>query len=664
MPDTTGFKTDADANKAEDPMAGWCGTVLDINLTSRSITRCRLDTDKARLFLGGRGLNSRTLFDRVPPGTDPLGPENVLCLAPGILTATPLGLSGRLQVSTLSPYSGILGDGNAGGTFAYLMKRAGYDQIIVSGQAESPLYLCIDDDEVALHPAEALWGMSVWDATDFLTNRHGKSASVACIGQAGENLVRMASTMIDKYASAARGSGAVWGSKRLKAIVVSGSRKINLHDRRRFLSLASSDRKYLAQDAVQQEISAVYGSHYGMTHWFPGFRNFASELPDDAVPRALRPEAWKQYEVGRTGCQSCHIKCKNVFEIPEGRRKGERGEALEYEAIYCLGTNCGIEDPVAIMEMENLADIYGVDVVALGNTIALAKDLYNRGIISEAEADGLQLAWENADAQVELIHKTVLREGFGNRLAEGLYSLAKSYGPEAMKYCYHVKGLSRGPHPPGIFSLAHAVSSRGADHLRGRSWSVGDNSPEEILNTLVERQVLTDDPVHSITAGERATVIADTVGRCKGAVNSWVCAVPLIWQADLWDGLAELLTAATGLSFTGQDIENTADRIHAVERAFNHRQGITIVHDGLPQKPEMAQSDEGEKERAMHFEMLRRYYQAHGYDPDTGIPLASTFDKLGIPEVGRRLAEDGPYPLWDGPPLWDLDAYPRGGSRE
>ena len=645
------------------PMNGWCGTILDINLTTGEIIRRKLDKDDARLFLGGRGLNSKTLFDRVPPAADPLRSENVLCIAPGVLTATPLGLSSRLQVSTLSPYSGILGDGNAGGRFAYVMKRAGYDQIIVSGQAESPLYLWIDDEKVALLPADDLWGTSVWETTDRLTDRHGEKISVACIGQAGENLVRLASTMIDKYASAARGSGAVWGSKGLKAIVVRGSNKVNLYDRSRFLSLASADRKYLARDSAQQEISAVYGSHYGMMNWSPSFRNFESELTGNAVPKALRPEAWKQYEVGRVGCQSCHIKCKNVYEIPEGRRKGERGEALEYEAIYCLGTNCGIEDPVAIMEMENLADLYGIDVIALGNTIAFAKDLYNKGIITNAETDGLQLTWENADAQVELIHKTVFREGFGNLIAEGLYSLAKHIGQDAMKYCYHVKGLSRGPHPPGVFALAHAVSSRGADHLRGRSWSFGDNSPEEILTTLVDRHILTDDPVHSILAGQCATVIADTIGRCKGAVNSWVCAVPLIWQSGLWDGLADLLTAATGLDFKGKDIEDTADRIHAVERAFNIRQGITIEHDNLPQKPEVKESKEGERQRRAHFQMLRRYYNKLGYNPDTGIPLPGTLKRLGIPEIGEQVYNDGPYPLWDGPPLWDLDTYPKGGKK-
>ena len=644
-------------------MYGWQGRILDIDLTRSRIVQKPLDPVAEERFLGGRGLNSKVLFDEIAPAIDPLGPDNVLCLAPGLLTGTTLGLSSRLHVSTLSPYSGILGDGNAGGSFAYVMKRAGYDQIVIRGRAEHPVYLWIDNETVELRDASDLWGKTVWETTDMLMARHGADTSVACIGQAGENLVRLASTMIDKYASAARGSGAVWGSKNLKAIIAHGSGRVDLYDREAVVNLTRADKAYLRNDTVQQEISGVYGSHYGVTNWFPGYRNFEKELAGDEIPESLRPEAWKQYEVGRVGCQSCHIKCKNVYEIPEGRRKGEIGEALEYECIYCLGTNCGIEDPIAIMEMENLADIYGIDVIALGNTIALIKDLYNRGIITSADTDGLNLDWENAEAQIELIHKTACREGFGNIIAEGLYSVAKIIGNGAMDYCYHVKGLSRGPHPAGLFSLAHAVSSRGADHLRGRSWSAGDNSPENILKELVNREILTDDSVHSIEAGERATTIADTIGRCKGAVNSWACAVPLIWKGDIWDGLAELLSAVTGKAFTGEMIVQTADRIHALERCFNIMQGITPAHDSMPQKPEIRETSDGEQQRLEHRRMVRAYYERHGYDPDTGIPKRETLQKLGIEAAADRLEGKAPYRVWDGPVLWDLNDYPRGGVR-
>jgi len=483
-------------------MFGWCGILLGVDLTRQTFEKKPLDPDVARDFLGGRGLNVKMLFDGVGPGVDPLSPENLLCFAPGILSATALGLSSRLHVSTLSPYSGILGDGNVGGDMAGVIKQAGYDQIVVSGVSPKPVYLLIEDGEISFHNAGDLWGLTTWATTDTLVRRHGKGVCVACIGQAGENLVRQACTIVDKYASAARGSGAVWGSKKLKAIVVKGTGGPELFDRPGYIALTKEDKRFLTKDRVQQGVSSVYGSHYGVTHWFPGFRNSAKVLPGEEIPAALRPEAWKAYEIGRAGCRTCHVKCKNFFKIPEGRRKGEIGEALEYEAIYCLGTNCGVFDPIAIMEMENLCDAYGVDVIAIGNTIALAKDLYNRGIINDRITGGLDLSWENAEDQVELIHKTVMREGFGNLLAEGMYSLAKIIGQGAINYCYHVKGAGRGVHPASLFSLAHAIATRGADHLRGRSWAAGDNSDEDVLTELVAKGIISDDPVQSIIHGE------------------------------------------------------------------------------------------------------------------------------------------------------------------
>jgi aldehyde:ferredoxin oxidoreductase len=227
---------------------------------------------------------------------------------------------------------------------------------------------------------------------------------VACIGQAGENLVRFASTIVDKYASAARGSGAVLGSKNLKAVVVVGNHTVSLADPETFKELARLDREFFATDEFQQSVATKYGSLYGMSNWRPGFRNYAKYLEPGEVPPDLRPEAWKKFETGRTGCGNCSVRCKNVYEIPSGARKGEHGEALEYESIFCMGTNCGVTDPVAIMEMSNLGDIYGLDVIPLGNTLALAKDLFARGILTREMTGGLDLSWDNSADQVELVH--------------------------------------------------------------------------------------------------------------------------------------------------------------------------------------------------------------------------------------------------------------------
>jgi aldehyde:ferredoxin oxidoreductase len=646
-------------------MHGWTGRILDIDLTANTVHTRELSRDLALAFLGGRGLNSKVLFDRITPGLDPLSPANVYCIAPGPLSGTILGMTSRMEVSTLSPYSGILGDGNAGERFATVMKRARADQIIVTGRAERPCYLLVTPDKAELLDARDLWGKGAWETTDLLLARHGAKASVACIGQGGENLVRFASTIVDKYASAARGSGAVLGSKLLKAIVVAGNHAVTLADPETFRELARLDREFFAKDEFQQTVASRYGSHHGMADWRPGFRNYSKYLEPEDVPQQLRPEAWKRYEIGRTGCGNCSVRCKNVYEIPSGKRQGERGEALEYESIFCMGTNCGVTDPVAIMEMSNLGDIYGLDVIPLGNTMALAKDLFARGILTREMTGGLDLSWDNVQDQVELVHLTALREGFGNLLAEGMLSMATVIGPEALQYCYHVKGLSRGPYPAGLFALAHATSTRGADHLRGRSWAFGENDPELFPKLQASGAMHADmnDPVQAIVLSERVCTLADTVGRCKGAVNSWANALPLAWKEPLFGGLASLLTAATGERFSEASLIAAADRIYTLEKAFNARQGITSLHDSIPLNPDHFSPEDMERERHTHRALLRRYYAAHGQDLDTGIPTRERMEELGLAEEGRRLHEDGPYPAWHGPTLWPLDSYPHGGQR-
>ncbi|MCU0571677.1 MAG: aldehyde ferredoxin oxidoreductase family protein [Syntrophobacteraceae bacterium] len=648
-------------------MDGWQGIALSVDLTRRQIDREVIDPLFAEQFIGGRGFTSRRLLDRIRPGMDPLSPENVLCFGAGPFSGTSLAMSSRIHVSTLSSYSGILGDGNAGGGFAYRLKRAGYDLIVVTGRSETPVYLWIQDDAVQLIDASDLWGSTTWRATDLLRRRHGSGVSVAIIGQAGENLVRVASTIVDKYASAARGSGAVWGSKNLKAVVVSGSGRVSVADPETFERLAREDREFFLHDPAQRGIVAVYGSHIGMTHWQPSRRYFERKLEPHEVPAALTPEGLKRFETGRTGCHGCPVGCKNIYSIPEGTRKGEKGSALEFECLDCLGTNCGIEDPVAILEMQNLADAYGLDVIALGNTIAFVKHLYNRGILTEKDTGGLRLDWNDAASQIELVHRTALREGFGGVVAEGLHNTARILGSEAMEHCHHVKGLSRGVHPPGVLALAHAVSTRGADHLRGRSWAVSDNAPGDVLPALVEKGFLPAepslDPVKSLIIAERATTLADAVGRCKGAVNSWVSAVPLVWKYPLWEGLARLLTAATGVSFDAARLEAAADRIQAVERAFNCRQGTTAEDDRLPQKPDMKNSPEGKAELERHGRMLVDYCRMHGYDPRTGAPTRRRLVDLNLEALADALERDAPYSKWNGPPLRPLESYPRGGRR-
>jgi aldehyde:ferredoxin oxidoreductase len=336
---------------------------------------------------------------------------------------------------------------------------------------------------------------------------------------------------------------------------------------------------------------------------------------------------------------------------------------MEHECLHCLGTNCGIEDPVALMTMENLADKYGMCVIGLGNTLALAKDLFAHGLIGLEETGGLDLSWENAEAQIELIHQTALRQGFGNIVAEGMLNLARIIGGRAMDFCYHVKGLGRGHHPAGIFSLAHATSTRGADHLRGRSWAFGENDPD-IWPMLIEKGFIpVEDPVRTLFISERAVTLTDMIGRCKGAVNNWASAVPLVASHPLLKGEALLLSAATGVPFTETMLEMASDRVYLLEMAFNARQKVRRRDDRFPVRWDQVGSDWAERERKKHEAMLDRYYALRGCDPETGIPGQETLYRLGLDFAAEALESADPGAQWDGPPLWSPECYPRGTRR-
>jgi aldehyde:ferredoxin oxidoreductase len=644
-------------------MNGWNGKSLWVDLTSTRVEAREIDPGILRSFIGGRGLNDRVLFDLVTPGIDPLGPENTLTFAVGPLTGTSLSSTSRIQVSTLSPLSGILGDGNAGGSFGLSMKRTGYDQFVFTGCSDKPLVLVVDDLNARLADASDLLQTSTWEKTDLLKQRLGNGFSVAAIGQAGENLVRFASIIFDRHNSAARGSGAVMGSKNLLAVAVRGSRDTSLAKAEEFRALAEIDRNFLKNDPFQRDTIARIGSHIGMVRWFPGFRNNERYLGPDDVPGQLLPEALKSCEKGRTACASCVVPCKDIFRIPSGPYAGEIGKAMEHECLHCLGTNCGVTDSAAIMTMENLADKYGMCVIGLGNTLALAKDLFAHGVIGIEDTDGLDLSWENAEAQIELIHRVALRQGFGNLVAEGLMNFARIIGGKAMDFCYHVKGLSRGPHPAGIFALAHATSTRGADHLRGRSWAFGENDPEIWPRLIREGFIPEENPVKTLFISERAVTLTDMVGRCKGSVNNWASAVPLVSTHPLLKGEALLLEAATGIPYTEQELEDASDRVYLLEMAFNARQGTRRKDDRFPVRWDLIGSEWARLESEKHEAMLDAYYLLRGCDSETGIPRPEALRKLGLGFAAEVLETNPGKGEWEGPPLRKPETYPKGSRR-
>lgn len=642
-------------------MKGWFDCRLRIDLNTGTIKREPIGEQVLRAFIGGRGLNDWVLFGEVPGDCDPLGPDNIICFAPGPLTGTVMPMNSRCEVSTIGPHSNILGDGNGGNVFPYRLKCSGLDQIVVKGIADRPVYLWINNDTAELRDASSLWGLDTWETTNTLQKLHGDDIGVACIGQAGENMVRFASVIFDRYSSAARGAGAVMGVKKLKAIVVRGNKEVPVADDKTLGLLAREDRQYFLTNPFQKHTVSRIGTHYGIEHWFPGWRNNTKYLTGEEVPKQIKTEAWEKYQIKRTGCHTCPSRCKDVYRIPEGAYSGEIGSAMEFEAVHCLGINCGIEKAAPIMVMQNLADKYGMCVIPLGNVIAFAKDLYMRSILKPDEVDGLDLSWENEEAQIELIHRIALRQGFGNVLAEGEIGAAQIIGRNSADYIDQVKGSGRGHYPPGIFALAHATSTRGADHLRGRSWAFGENDGD-LYPDLVKQGMLPSDDVGKLLVSEEACALSDCLGRCKGAVNAWVNAIPLAWKYPLYTGLARVLEAAAGISYTEEELAKAGKRVYLLEMAINARRGITRSADRLVQRPELRDTPEGIKQREQHEIMLSEYYQRRGCDIYNGRPTRTALEALGLNEAADVMERE-PTRQFNGPPLWPLNSYPVGSHR-
>lgn len=635
---------------------GWVGGVLDVDLSRGTIKELPLDRRFAETYLGGRGINMRLLYDNVKPGIDPLGPENVLFIGTGPLTGTAVG--GRCQVTTKSPMTGLLGDSNAGGFFGASLKYAGFDHVIVRGQSAKPVYLWIDDGRVEIRDAGELWGLDTWRVTDLIRQRErDENIQVMGIGQAGENQVRFA-CVINSIARAngRTGTGAVMGSKRLKAIAVRGRRGIKIADPRTF------------KDLVWQFMNGARKSP--TFEWYPKYgtpiltevkekmgtvpvKNWTgSELPgtENITGKAF----YEHYAVKHRACHGCWAHCDHYYTVKDGPWKGTAGPGLEYESVNAFGSRCGNTDFGSILAANNLANQYGLDVVSAGGAIALAMDLYEHGIITEADTDGVPLRWADGQLIVDLLHKMARREGFGDILAEGPYWMAQRIGRGAPARVMHNKKLD----PTAVeirgykgYALSYTTSTRGADHLRGllKTEAMGHAHIRAEAQKKFGSAGVTDPGAYDPEGKPRGvqwyqhlSLIADMAEICK--FNTFWVGFPIYIE-----DIGKMLTAVTGVEFTEQRLVEVAERVFNIEKAYNIREGFTR-EDDMPCERQMTEPLgsgplKGEYlDREKFARMLEGYYRITGGDPTTGFPLPETLHRLGLPDVAADLAALGKIP--------------------
>jgi aldehyde:ferredoxin oxidoreductase len=626
---------------------GWTGTILRVNLSTGKIVREPLSEDLAYTFIGGRGINSKILYDETGPETDPLGPDNRLIIGTGPTSGT-LGLGGgRFTVTAKSPLTGILGDASGGGAFGGEVKFAGYDHIVIQGRAKKPVYLWVNDGEVIIKDAQHLWGKNTWEATELIREELGDSdIKTLCIGQAGENLVKYANPITnDERAPAETGMGAVMGSKNLKAVAVRGSQSVKVANPERYVGIVRKwyeDIPKQPMTTLHKNVGAPYLIKLFNQVYNLGIKN-SQELhrPEEEISQFYGENFVPKYTVRHYSCFSCPHTSQKFVQIHDGPYAGEKGMRPEYGPLVSMCAQLGVFDFPFGLKITNLANQYGIDVQELGPTMAMAFECYQRGILTRKDTDGLKLEWGNKKVILELLKKVVYREGFGDILAEGNRNAARRIGKGAEKYAYHIKGKS---HPDRLTAyipavLGFALASRGWDHLRGTVFP-------HVTPSLGPPKFWDYDPLYAkvVTDREHIDTAADSLEICK-----WLTEFELMEEG--FGGIprmAEVLSALTGVDFSKERIHKACDRIYNIERAYLVKHGIRREDDVPPhhfietpiqEGPSKGQSIDMEK-----FEELKdAFYEMRGSDNKTGAPTRKTLEELGLKYVADELEKIGVY---------------------
>jgi aldehyde:ferredoxin oxidoreductase len=616
---------------------GYMGKLLNVDLTRGTFAEEALDPALGRDYIGGYGLGARLLYDRIPAGADPLGPQNILGFLTGPLTGTPAIIGSRFTVVGKSPKTaGGWGDANCGGHFGPHLKFAGFDGLLFGGISPKPVYLFVDGGRAELRDAADLWGLGVSALEDCLEERHGRGIQICSIGPAGERLALTACIMNDKERAAGRsGLGAVMGAKRLKCVVVAGKLKVPVHDEERMKELR---RSYLKQATGAFEVFNRYGTA-GITHdavlsgdgpvknWggagtvdFPSER--ARRISDDAV---VGMPGYKPY-----GCWHCPIACGGKVTQTGGRfpleLNGGVGHKPEYETLAMFGSNLLNDDLASIVKANEICNNLGMDTISVGATVAYAIECFENGLITAAQTDGLELRWGSAEAIVRLTEKIGRRDGFGDVLADGVWAAWKRLGQIGTEFAVHIQGEEIPAHDPkftpGLASTYWITATPGR-HTQGGELVAGPGVPVPPADKYVYQGQA--EGHHLLVA---VVEVVNAAGLCLFGYLSYP------FQAVL-----DQLSAATGDPWDLERVVTAGTRIYTMRHAFNLREGINPLSRNMPGRlvgdPPLTAGNVRDitvDHRTLAAEFLDRL----GWDRRTTVPTPACLARLGM----GFLAED------------------------
>ena len=601
------------------------GKMLRVDLTSKTCKEEEIDKETARMFLGGRGLGVKILYDELQANVDPLSQQNIIVVATGPLTGTKSASSGRHIVVSKSPATGGLTFASAGGTWATEFKKCGYDAIVVKGKAENPTYILINDENVEFRDAGKFWGKLVSEVDDGIRAETDEEAKVLQIGIAGEKRSRMAAVINEKYRAAGRtGLGAVFGSKNLKAIVVKGTKDVEVAKPIAFRRAADKVLKLISENDVMKEGGALntYGTTvltnimnasgiYPTKNFQTGVFKDADLISGEQIKKTIMKE--------KKACYECPTECGRRIKIESGKYAGTEGESLEYESSWAFGGECGVNNLNAIARANYLCNEYGLDTISTGSTIGFAMELFEKGILSIDDL-GFELSFGDADAMIKMIELIARRKGFLDVLADGTKLASQKIGKRSEYYAMQVKGLELPAYDPrGAFGIGlnYATANRGACHVSGYTIAA------EIIGSPLKV-----DPVDASEAKVDLTILFQNL---TSAVDSSSNCLFLTFAIGA-DEYANMIAGVTGWDgYTQDEFLKTGERIFALERLFNKREGFDRKDDKLPERFLIEEMPEGPAKGKVHplEDMLTMYYERRGYDED-GYPSKQKLNELGL----------------------------------
>lgn len=633
---------------------GYAGKILDIDLTFGTVQRKDLPEELIRRYLGGLGFNASLLYREIKPGTDPLGPDNILMFSTGPLVGTSVPTACRTEASALSPATGLFGTANSGNYWGGELKYAGYDALIIRGKSENPVYILICNDRVDIIPAGHLWGKDAWEAIRTIQEENeDPELQVAVIGRAGENMVRFASIENGPYDAWARtGLGAVMGGKNLKAVAAKGTGPVKVARPKDLISALNDTRQAIYGSPFYAPFKK-FGTMLASIPYYefgslPG-RNYQTGMPEnwmDSRTRKQLPELSKR----GVSCQACPIACAHWVKVKEGPYAGLELKDMEVTPVIGFGAGCDIQGLPAIASLCGACQRHGLDMVSASACVAFAMELYQRGIITRDDL-GFDLAWGDEEGTFKLLEMIANRRGIGDVLAEGTRRASARF-PGSESFAVHVKGLECFLADPrgrwSTWTFGYLTNIRGGDHLRTRNPVENLKHNENPLPYLTEKFAFPDHMYRELDMPEDLKKAA--FDKATREVN-----IPIMsrWSEDLisiYNALgmcirppvlhtvgpvlfSRLTTALTGLDITPADIAGAGERIWNTIKLFNLKHGESPDQSDYPprfyrdrlENPGKEPLDPGAVKA-----VLRDYYLARGWDPHTGTPTPEKLTELDL----------------------------------